>query len=474
MNAQHSNFKILSLIITSGVFIPFFFMPPYWDDIYRHAFKYMGLFDQGRYLLEAYYWVLIGEVATFPAAIGIFNVLACFTMIYFACIKFSASLDKNTNHASIIGATLLLGSPFILENLSYQVDNIGMFAALSLSLYSSSTLNDRLDRFFFIRTAILILASFFYQASFNIFLVSSLIFIALNAKCSPALVKMLISIVATLLVTITVVMILANNFAIDPYVKIHTTPVPLSIDGVKIVSSNIDAAYHLFSDSLSFLQKIIVIVFTAVTIIFSTVHAFRLFRKKECLLSIFIFLMPFLLITLQFFPYVLFTSPIIQPRVFLTFGLFMTYCFYSLPRVNAWRRFAEIIGALFLIVNSMTASGYVAAINSNYSAISSYYNSFQNDIRYSLNDNSRAIIYVNGSMPTPSIQSNNENYFPIIKKLIRNTLSGWAAPGFMKLNNIDLQFKYMEITSDFKPALDRSDYKIFKKDGESKYIVKFK
>lgn len=60
MNAQHSNFKILSLIITSGVFIPFFFMPPYWDDIYRHAFKYMGLFDQGRYLLEAYYWVLIG------------------------------------------------------------------------------------------------------------------------------------------------------------------------------------------------------------------------------------------------------------------------------------------------------------------------------------------------------------------------------------------------------------------------------
>lgn len=53
-----TRYEMPAILIVACFFLPFFYMPPFVDDVARYSYGYIGLASQGRFLTELYYILL--------------------------------------------------------------------------------------------------------------------------------------------------------------------------------------------------------------------------------------------------------------------------------------------------------------------------------------------------------------------------------------------------------------------------------
>ncbi|EPN1696546.1 glucosyltransferase domain-containing protein [Cronobacter malonaticus] len=405
-----------------AIILPFYNSFPYLDDMVRLTYNYTGLIVQGRYLTEWFYTAMQGmKYTTFPDIYG-FNLL--FIAVSFLILK-RYILDKQEflNASGLLFILCILSSPFLLENLSYHIDSIGMFSSLMLSIASASIKQSRFDLRVFISTVILFIATCFYQFSLNVYICTVAIISLWQARGSEekSLLLFILSKVVALFVALVIYMLVMRIYATDTYVDSHATLMTVEELKSGILYSNIVNINNIIESAFSpyysvFFAVLMMLAAVGMVAMLTRSIANRRFVSAACIVTV-----PVVTILMIYLPAASFSRPIVQPRILIAYGFFIFVMLSMAMQVNALKKAA--IGAVVAMfaINIMTASAFnkaqVFAITSTKNAMERIYSATPE--RYRDSNGELNVTFTNLYNHGMEFERNMK-YFPVLEYLVRD------------------------------------------------------
>lgn len=468
-NLIYQHKKIIIFIFLCSLYIPFISLPPYYDDEVRFTTNFIGLLEQGRIIPEFFYKFITSKNV---ADTYIFN-LAFSVAISLFLLKIEY-IKKN-----YILFIILFSNIFLLGNLSYHVDIIGMMLAYTLGIYAAFYEHKNIKKMILISFLISYLAIISYQAALNIFSTCLIAVTILDFVTKKHQLKrnfyirlthfffLIISIKITL-ISINAILKLNNNYQYT-YINKRSQLELSSFD------TQLYIALEFIRTSFNTTQFILLSVFILITLI--VILLFKTNSKNKIILLAAIPISFFLM----FFPYIFINEKsLIQPRVIFGFGGFIltTYILsFYFTNNKSIQNFINLTYLIFSIIFLCTASAYVSSYKKSIEIEVQLYQK----IDFTINPQSKPINMYrcgkNYQILNSKYIKTNANAFPIINHLLQQQKTGWILRSQAIYDLYDLNFtakKCIQPIPDEKEIIIQNKYYNFYKIDHQNYLVFYK
>lgn len=405
-----------------AIIMPFYSSFPYLDDMVRLTYNYTGLIVQGRYLTEWFYTAMQGmQFTTFPD-IYYFNL--AFVVFLTLSLKHYV-LDRN-EHLKYNGMMLIIcifSSPFILENLSYHIDSIGMFSSLILSIASACINNSRFVTRAISSAVILFIATCFYQFSLNVYICTVAIISLAMTKShdDKSLLKFTFSKIISLLVAFIIYMSIMQIYATDTYVDSHATLMTLEEMNNGVLFNNITNINKIIKSAFTPYYSLFFILLISVALI-GLIHQLIInIRNKRYLSVACLLAAPIVTLSMVYMPAALFSRPIIQPRILIAYGFFVFVLFSMSISIVSFKRIAFICVVALFTVNVMTASAFSKSQSFVIYSTKAVMDKIYTSTPESMKDSNGEVKVILTNLYNHGMEfERNSKYFPVLNYLVRD------------------------------------------------------
>lgn len=457
--------------------VPFFWLQPYFDDVMRYYYGYISLKNQGRLLTEYYYRFAGGYSKYAIVNLNFFNLLIIIVGLFFVLKKFSSKLLINNIFISVCATIAVLSSPFLLENLSYHVDNIGMMLSFIVAIYASIYSNNINKNDILITSGLIVMSVLFYQASLNVFCASVVVFTLarviydenFDAK------KIVLNKISSFVLAIVSIVIINKIIMRDDYANNKSEMITLSINGFNKAVSNATNITNLFFSSFNKLQMVLLTILLGLAIVGICYSLIResLRKDRDWFKSLILIVSLPLLVAFIYFPAVLFVDAVLEPRVFMSFGFVVSGLIIAGGAILKLNKLVATVSLAFSAGILMSSSAYVATAQTMNSNEERLLFRIESDIRYALNDSNMITISFLGRPEASQSEKLGFKAFPIIPRILRRAYGdSWHNPAFVGTNSQTLQYEKLSNKENYLPMLNRPDYTI-SRDVHGKYLVTF-
>ena len=470
---NYTKYDVAFLLIILCFFLPFISMPVYVDDIARYAYGYIGLASQGRFLTELYYLLFNYSGMVISPDMYQFNLIISVIALFFSVKYFMDSIQLTQGIHRTVASGLLICSTFFIENLSYHIDSIGMCLSLSLTLLSTIKFKSKYSIIY--QCALLIAASFFYQTSFSLFVILTIMKCYIDAFrgiSSKGIIRSILYSLLIFTVSVVFVQVVTGLFSGDSYIDSHAKLVGINSSSIEEVQNNIEKTYNLIS-SLSKGQLSLLVFISAISFIISIYHSYNMVMQRKLIPATLIALSLPIAFAFVFLPHILFNNAVIAPRVLISFSAFTLLVFIPtiLSGSSIVKNIGFFAGTAYLLMVIPQSSIYVNATNYMYKYNSRIVESSIMRINaLNKNDGPLKVIYLNDPTPPRYLQQLKKD-FPIFNNLLRfGFTSKWFMNSLFRYNGI-----YAEAVSD-KPEGSVNIAKYHDMDiysAQDVYIVRF-
>ncbi len=347
--------------------VPFYGMPPYYDDLHRFSSDTTNLANQGRLFTEWIYTSIQSFKYNFFPDIYYFGIIFI-AVISVASYAVARKITGKEGHAYVMWFFLSIFSmPGIIQNISFHVDCIGMFSSLFISVLSGMIVGKRWYLHIAISTLGLCIATLFYQFSFNYYIMSCaaflFVYIAIGkiSSLKETVLHILIKIPA-LIISIALSLFVKSVFINDAYFLGHSRFSTLTemTDGGRLLR-NIKRFIYIFENSFNDAQ-ILIISLILVASLFSVIFcAIKLWKEKKYHGATLVLALPVISLLMVVLPGVLIYDPVIEQRTLAISGLIL----FSLIAPSIYLKKAYpvvfILASILMTFNLMTASAFSAA-----------------------------------------------------------------------------------------------------------------
>ncbi|NHB58086.1 hypothetical protein G9F32_08625 [Acinetobacter sp. 194] len=453
--------KIIILGFLLALYLPFINLPPYYDDEIRFTYGVIGLFEQGRIIPDLFFrFVTAAQVAD----VYIFNLVFCALL---SLILFKLKYFKENYFLFIV----VFSNAFLMENLSYHVDIIGMMMAYIFGIYAAFYENTDLKKMFLISFLLSSFSLICYQSSLNIFATSVVCVGVLDwihhkkTFRSNLIVRILayVSMIIFSKVILITIGIFLKWYGGD-IGRLHYVEKRSTFD-LFAFNEQIQRYVFLIYDSLNVTQ---------LSIIALLICSFVFIRKHFYYYFLTLFICGFLI----FFPYVFVDAfRLVQPRVLYGFGGFLLLIYIWLYYSTDHLCFKNVINLMFLIYSIIFLCSVSAYSNSYQKAIELESNVYKK-IADTLNNTDDVVMQrcgFNTMIFNTKYVAVNATAFPIIRNVIRSSTSHLVrrTQGIYDLNNLNFiaqRCTYKTLVSKELILNDRY-YHLYKLDDKKYQIV---
>ncbi|HEM8610298.1 TPA: glucosyltransferase domain-containing protein [Citrobacter amalonaticus] len=325
----------------------------YRDDIIRSINNFTGWWWMGRPASD-YLWrvISIGDIAPIMQPLpGLMSISALAMSVYVLYISY----EKFAGSCNYIYFTPLLISPYLLQNMSYQYDNITMFLPLSLSYLSAAFLFREKWYSWFALSVFIFVSLSFYQMVVNVFVVISLFYITTYIIKNNSLpIKNTIFIAISFLFAL----ILYKLLVIDIFVTSTKTQMVGSFGEVlENISKSITKIKMAFSKTEEIMLAAIAI------FSFTSVLSMRISHVNKIVLAL------LLIIATQFIygPFILLTIGVVDARQFMSFGAIVFVFIITASNNKFLNNPVKLLVVLLSLCFVVTSYKYSSALKNQYS-----------------------------------------------------------------------------------------------------------
>lgn len=363
----------------------------------------------------------------------------------------------------------------LLENLSYTIDTIGMALSITLSIVSAFMLRSDKQHSLVLSFFLLMTGSFFYQASFYVY-ASSVILITLvdiNRRDTKDHVSFIFKSFISLLLTAIIVMKITDIVATDAYVAQHSAFIKIDNDYLPSITNNIRQVNFIIKESLSSLQLACVYLLAFLSFFTSLFNSHKLLKKKKYFLSILAIASLPVSIMLVYLPHVLFKTPVIEPRVFMSFGITLASMALIISTAKFLKKIAVIVSVIFILSSISISSAYSSSANYYTMRSVSLMNLVQSELAHSNVAYDAKIAFVG----YPNIQGpyrSNSSTYPLISRLMKDPFRNkWVARHWLNYYGYDYRFIMNNEFNEENVIIKNPKFLISKEKNET-YVIKFR
>lgn len=472
--ALDKNIVLIAFIVFS-FFIQFSNLPAYDDDIGRFAHGYIALAQQGRFITE--WWYGLFTLFNKPSPVNTYSAnIFIFMLIVFSSVWMILKKTKKDSILTSLAVISIFIHPFIIENVSYHIDSIGMIFSLAIAIvFAGTSFNNKILTIPLCLVSIII-ASSMYQIALTVFCVSVVFFTSLKCVDDTYSNKEIISDIAikvACFVASTMIIVLISNLTIKSgYSKIVSEPIPINYEGAKIVVQNLSKAWTLIYTSFNEVQRCI-LTFLLLSYYTALIAKAVIKDRRVSFRFIFMLLSPIIAYFLILMPTVLFKSPVLMPRVLMAFGALV-----GILSIPTGMRILDSIRCLFalafIVLTILTASAHVNT--------QKYLNDYTDDILRTVTagaiaDKNNAskinLMYVLPQNIPGEVQRNREA-FPLVGRIMKLHFGNkWLMQNYIayKRYNINLIGETKDLSG--KIIVTNLDYDLLRRDDGS-YLLHFK
>ncbi|MCF1550029.1 glucosyltransferase domain-containing protein [Escherichia coli] len=325
----------------------------YRDDIIRSINNFTGWWWMGRPASD-YLWrvISIGDIAPIMQPLpGLMSIALLVLSVYFLYLSY----EKFAGPCSYIYFTPLLISPYLLQNMSYQYDNITMFLPLSLSYFSAAFLFKEKWYSWCIFSASIFISLSFYQMVVNVFVVISLFYMTVYIIKNNSLpIKNTIFIAMAFIIA----MIIYKLLVIDIFVTSTKTQM---VGSFSEVFGNIQRSISKIKMAFSSAEEIAL---AAIAIFsFLSILSFRISYVNKSILAL------LLIASTQFIygPFILLTIGVVDARQFMSFGAILFLFIMIASHTKFLGKPTKLLVILLTICFTVTSYKYTSALKNQYS-----------------------------------------------------------------------------------------------------------
>lgn len=405
-----------------ALLLPFYTSLPYLDDMVRLTYNYTGLIVQGRYLTEWFYTAMQGmKYTTFPD-IYHFN-LAYIVLAMLIVKKFALERNINTKNAGLPLILCIFSSPFILENISYHIDSLGMFSSLAFSIAAASLSLQRPVITFICSTILLFIATCFYQFSLNVYICTvSLMALLMSKRDSESGLIFFAAVkVGSLFVSLAVYMLILRCYATDTYIDSHASFMSYDDFQSGTLLFNIENVNNIIEAAFTNYYKIPFLILLSMAIIGFIFSFYTNLKNRRLISAACVILSPLLCFIMIYTPAVLFSKPIVQPRILIAYGFFLFALFYFATQIERFKKASILLFSILFAVNVMTASAFNKSqnfvIQSTKDVMEKIYGSTPVKFR---SPNGELLVTLSNRYSHGMEFERNGKYFPILNYLVRD------------------------------------------------------
>lgn len=319
-------YKLISIALAMLYILPLLFSGYlYSDDIVRMPYPY-GWDHNGRYFATIISSLLgNGTVLNiFPSSTILSAVILCFSSFLF--------IDRYLKESNLYLKTLfsisIVISPFYLDNLSYQFDNLQMSISVFLSIVAALLCVETSPKNKVISLIMMVISISIYQTSINVFISMVLLCFAAeilnNNKSLLDLIKVGIKCAIVLMASFVIYKIfIYNPEGISEYTKMRSELLPLSIESINTILSNAKKYIKYISllfNGVFFFPLIIFYVLPFLAVCYHMIKSKVNYTKLVCVILIF-----FSIFLLSFGSLLILKKPPISGRVLVSFPI-LTMC----------------------------------------------------------------------------------------------------------------------------------------------------
>ena len=451
----------------------------YIDDLGRSIIGYTNWSINGRPLADAIMLLLsfgypLVDISPIPLVIGL--VILSLSFVFF--------VEKNMKNDDFFIKCLLpivfICNPFLLENLSYKFDSLPMLLSISFLIISYSFSNSILR---IILPIVFVISSLsLYQASISLFVCFAAFEFLLalkNQYVSPSQGLYLILLRAMQLIVgyIIYTTFIADYFINEGYNKLHSENVKLSSDGFFQIIKNVDSFHRLIQEYTGFFGLTLLTSLVLILFISASKSSFDILKKRKTKSTYSYYILSLVSIAafyiFSFLHLSILKSPVIAPRVLISFGFFLFFCAYVISQVNIFKPII-VLFVFFSLVFSFTYGNALKAQKDHDEFIASMLASdiYKVGVKYKS-------ISIAGTMPSSRQVSLAQSKLPLLNKLIPIYLNndwGWG-PMLLEHYGINAEIREKLTQSDRSlictkaPLIDNKMYSIFVE--KDKLLIKF-
>lgn len=412
-------------IILGAYLLPIFsFMKPYKDDYARIIDGYYEWDRDGRPLANIIMKILnlngyIGEMA-------VFNRIFAFTLFVITCAYIGSRLIKRSPFENSLASSLIITSPFFLQNLSYGFDVLTMAISFAVCLIAISSYANRNTLSSFALTFVATFISLnIYQATLPF--VFTLIFIELIKKepTKNDIINCLCKLTASVS-ALGIYKLYISKFIESFYAKNHSQAInPFESGALDNLISNM----HGLLDMIALVVNTAWIVAFSPLIIIFLISIVQFFRSRHGVGYYLTITLSFIAVISSFLIFFLLKSPVYSPRAFIGFGCISCMIAAFTVIKNRLKCYVNIFAlSLPFIFYSLIMSSFVSSEKSQYKydllLTKEIYNSIPAAERF------KEIVFVGGSPKTKTFWVAAHKY-PIINHLFSPDLGWWNTRQFV-------------------------------------------
>ena len=467
-----SNDLVISLLIFCFI-LQFWGMPAYNDDINRFTHNFIRLSEQGRYFTEWYYSLIYLFKKNLPFNIYTFNLCVIAVMMFFSLRNISKSCQNIESIGMIV--SLMVLQPFLIENISYHIDSIGMMSAMALALYAAALNGPSYLKDVTISTAAICVGLFSYQSSMAVYC-TTVIFIVITMSLNPSvtdkgilyfIVKKIISFILSFVKFI----IISKAIPPSKYILDASAPIDFNHSTIDTLVYN---SLFIAKKIASYLNSLQILIITILSLLYYTcIILFTLKNNITLLRKAILLLSPIIASLFLFIPTVFFKNTVVAPRILMSFGILISIL--SVPSCNLFKlnTIKRALIVLFASLSIMTASAHVSSMKYMYSYADRILSSVETNAKINnplLNEVVVKFIDFNGY---PSESMINSQAFPIVRDLAKLHFGGkWLLGLYIQYHNYNMRIYDGDIKEYGEVISHAKDYEMYYSNGV--YIVKFK
>ncbi|MCX2588208.1 MULTISPECIES: glucosyltransferase domain-containing protein [Proteus] len=435
-------YKLISIIISILYISPLLFSGYlYSDDIIRMPYPY-GWDHNGRYFATIIS-LLFGNgsiLNIFPSSTILSVVILCYSAFLFV----DRYIQDSTLYLKVLCSISIVISPFYLDNLSYQFDNLQMSIALSLSIISALFCVESSIKNKILSLIMMVISISIYQASINSFISMVLLcFVAEIINKNKSLLYLFKSGLSCIFVLISSFAIykifIYNHDNISEYTKMRSEILPLSVESISLISLNTEKYIKYISLLFSGMIGFLLAFFYAMPII---VSCYLSIIKKISYNRLFsLLIIYFLIFLLSFGSLLILKNPPVSGRALLSFPL-LTMC--SVLFINKFKFI--IFQKLLCVVTVVISFIYMSSFYEMTKISNETYTSKLNVVSSIINNNNTSNfkkVYLYSVDNLKGI-SGYKKSFPLINTYIYNyLLSDWYL-NYYSINKINYKIYYCD------------------------------
>lgn len=273
--------------------------------------------------------------------------------------------------------------------------------------------------------------------------------------------KRLIPSVVVFVISFLSVMFITKLIATSGYIDNHSTIISLNRDGLHTIYKNILDINAVAFGTMTKPQ--ILICFMMFFVYIATSFLYLIKSQVDTINKLALVLLPFTSVLFIYLPTVVFTNPVIMPRIMMSYGL-VGCSFLVIPYLynSKSKILTSILSISLMATFILCSSAYISSTNYTYNRNISTIKQVELDIENDKSDKKPMFFY--GELkPSPhGINKISEDSFPIIKTMTRFPLnSSWLTPYIFDLYGIDLKYSEPKNKNNYSERVKVSDRKRF-------------